>query len=127
MSKSPGHRLHPEHHVRESQVGERMIAVFAGQTIADSRDVVRVDEDGHPPRFYFPRGDVRQDRLKRTETSTECPFKGKASYFDVEVGDHSATDAVWSYETPYDEHEGLKERMAFDESKSDEIVVSSLP
>lgn len=56
MSKSPGHRLHPEHHVRESQVGERMIAVFAGQTIADSRDVVRVDEDGHPPRFYFPRG-----------------------------------------------------------------------
>ncbi|OWQ45507.1 hypothetical protein CDL60_19935 [Roseateles noduli] len=127
MSKSPGHRLHPEHKVKESAVGERMIAVFAGQTLADSRDVVRVDEDGHPPRFYFPRGDVRQDRLKRTETSTECPFKGTASYFDIDLGDQSAKDAVWSYEQPYDEHQGLKERMAFDESKSEDIVVSSLP
>lgn len=127
MSKSPGHRQHPEHHVKESHVAERMTVVFAGQTLADSRDVVRVDEDGHPPRFYFPRGDVRQDRLKRTETSTECPFKGTASYFDVDVGDQSANDAVWSYETPYDEHAGLKERMAFDESKSEELVVRSLP
>lgn len=125
MSKSPGHRDHPEHQVNEIPVDGRMTVEFAGQTLADSRDVVRVEETGHPPRFYFPRSDVQTDHLKRTDTSTTCPFKGNASYFDIRAGEQAVNDAVWSYEDPYDEHQGLKGRMAFDESKSGDIVIRS--
>ena len=83
MSKSPGHREHPEHHVRERVLSNAIRVAVNGDVIAESTDVVKVEEDGHPPRYYFPREDVRMERLEPSATTTTCPFKGEAHYFDV--------------------------------------------
>lgn len=123
MTHSPGHRKWPEHHVLEERMEERVEVVFNGFTIADSRDVVRVSEDGHPPRYYFPRHDVSMDALSRSETVTQCPFKGTAHYYSITAGERTVPDAVWSYENPYEEHEALRERLAFDEDAVDRISV----
>ncbi len=127
MSKSPGHQKWPQHNVQESSVPGRMTVELKGQVIADSRDVVKVTEDGHPARFYFPRDDVQMRTVAPTDTTTECPFKGKASYFSVRAGHQTAKDAAWSYEEPFDEHEALKSRLAFDESKASGLTIRSLP
>jgi len=101
-----------------------MQARIAGQVLADSRDVIRVDEDEHLARYYFPRNDVNFAALERTSTTTECPFKGKAKYFSVHANGGTLPDAAWTYETPYEEHADLKERIAFYEDKYPEIEVS---
>ena len=113
MSKSPGHQKWPDHEVRETRVGQRIKVELDGEVIADSADVIRLDESEHPARYYFPRADVKMNKLVRSDTTTECPFKGSARYFSVVLGDKTLEDAVWTYEDPYDEHVALKERVAF--------------
>jgi uncharacterized protein (DUF427 family) len=118
--KSPGHREHPEHKVNEKHLDRPMEVVIGGAVVAESRDVIEVDEDGSPPRFYFPRSDVRMDMLRRSETTSKCPYKGTAHYFGV----RDLADVVWSYEEPYEEHSDLKDRLAFWSEKSPAITIA---
>jgi uncharacterized protein (DUF427 family) len=127
MSQSPGHRDHPEHQVLETHLTERIEVRAGGTVLADSTDVIKVEEDRSPNRYYFPRSDVAMDRLERSATTTRCPFKGTAHYFHVKLDDAKLADAVWSYEDPYDEHRGLKDRLAFYDDKVRELEVRPRP
>lgn len=125
MSKSPGHQKWPDHKVEEHHLpaSSHVTVEIGGQVIADSHDVIRLDEDGHPSRFYFPRSDVTMDKLERSETTSQCPFKGTARYFTLRTEGRRLDDAVWSYEAPFDEHEDLKDRVAFYDDKYQDIRV----
>jgi len=123
MSKSPGHQKWPDHQVREEPLRQPMEVEVEGVVVASSADVIKVVENKSPVRYYFPRTDVRTDKLKRSQTTTECPFKGTASYYSLNVGERQLDDAIWSYEDPYDEHQALKGRMAFYDDRLPEIHV----
>ncbi|MGQ0651738.1 MAG: DUF427 domain-containing protein [Betaproteobacteria bacterium] len=89
----------------------RRVEVRLGdEVIADSANAVEMEESGRPNVFYIPRADARMDRLVKTSHTTYCPFKGDASYFSVKGGPENA---VWSYETPYDELPEIREYLAF--------------
>lgn len=126
MSRAPGYERSPDHSIREERLSQRMQVSVAGEVIADSMQVIRVDEDGRPPRFYFPRSDVRMEKLQPSLTTTLCPFKGTASYFTLAAGGQRLEDAVWSYEQPYDEHAALRGRLAFYDDRMPQIEVKAV-
>lgn len=123
MSQSPGHQKWPDHQVREVHLPQRMQVTINGESVAASTDVIRVDESGNPARLYFPRQDIRMDKLASSDTTSQCPFKGTARYFSVKAGDVLLNDAAWSYEQPYDEHSDLKDRIAFYDDKMPQIEI----
>jgi uncharacterized protein (DUF427 family) len=120
---APGYKKHPDHRITTKPAGVRVQVKFNGEVIADTRDAIQMEEPVagstvSPIVYYFPRKDVKMDRLVRTSHSTYCPFKGHASYFSLKGGPENA---VWSYEQPYDEMDAIRERLAFYPDKVDSI------
>lgn len=120
-NSGPGYSRNPHHKVETRPAGVRVRVTFNGEVIADTRDAIKMEEDGHPPVYYVPHHDVKMDHFKRTEHTSYCPFKGHASYYSLTSGERIEENAVWSYEQPYDEVSAIRERLAFYPGKVDRI------
>ena len=83
-------------------------ARWNGTVVAESDDIVTVEGNA-----YFPRGAVREELLRPSETHTFCPWKGTASYYSLEVDGKVNRDAVWYYPTPKDAAREITGRVAF--------------
>ena len=85
-----------------------MKAIWNGQVIAESDDTVTI-EGNH----YFPRDSVKAEFLRDSSTTTNCPWKGTASYHSLEVDGKSNADAAWFYPEPKDAAAPIRDRIAF--------------
>lgn len=123
---APGFQKHPDHQVRVSAYEGTLIVSADGTEIARSSDVFLVEETNHAPVFYLPMEDVNGDYLRDSSHITRCPFKGKARYWNIRIGNHEIDNALWGYEMPYDEVLELAGMVAFFSSKVkiDEVSAS---
>ena len=85
-----------------------MKAIWNGSVIAESDDTI-VIENNH----YFPPDAVKKEFLTDSVTHTICPWKGQASYFNIEVDGKANNDAAWYYPTPKDAAKEIKNYIAF--------------
>jgi uncharacterized protein (DUF427 family) len=85
-----------------------MKAIWNGQVIAESDDIVNVEGNS-----YFPIESVKKEFLKESDTQTVCPWKGTASYYSLNVGGAENPDAAWYYADPKPKAEEIKGRVAF--------------
>ncbi len=83
-------------------------ATWDDVVIAESDDIVMVEGNA-----YFPREALRDDVLRPSEHHTLCPWKGTASYYDLEVDGQLNANAVWYYPTPKDAAKEITGRVAF--------------
>ncbi|MGX1811264.1 DUF427 domain-containing protein [Nocardia sp. NPDC055321] len=93
-----------------------------GETLADSRSARILFETGLPPRYYLPLTDVRQDLLRPSPTSSQCPYKGTAEYRHVRLGEDEFRDLVWLYRTPLPESQKVAGLACFYNEKVDIYV-----
>ena len=100
---TPGYLKNPDHHIHFEASPRRVRVKFGGEWIADSTDMVLMYEVNHLPIYYFPVKDVRLDILHPTGHTSHCQYKGDASYWTIEAGGQTSENAVWAYQTPFDE------------------------
>ncbi|HEX8074186.1 MAG TPA: DUF427 domain-containing protein [Thermoleophilaceae bacterium] len=105
----------------------RMRAIFAGETVVDSRHPRLLHESGHLPLHYFPESEVRMDLLEPSEHTTRCPYKGDARYWSLRVGDRVSENAAWAYPEPLDGAPPLAGFVAFYWGKVDEWLEEDEP
>jgi uncharacterized protein (DUF427 family) len=85
-----------------------MRAVWNGQTIAESDDIVTVEGNA-----YFPASALRQDLIVPSEHTSVCGWKGTAQYYSLRVDGQSNANAVWYYPDPKPAAAQIKDRVAF--------------
>lgn len=83
-------------------------AIWNGVVIAESDDTVVV-EGNH----YFPRSALRDDILRESDVRTSCPWKGTASYYDLELDGARSKAPVWFYPDPKPDAVMVRDRVAF--------------
>ena len=99
----------------------RVIVRLGGAIVADTTRALVMRAPGTPDQQYIPRDDVDMTRLVRTALVTHCPYKGDASYWSIQSGPGTVENAVWSYETPYDDMAPISGYLAFYTDRVDAI------
>lgn len=85
-----------------------MKAIWNNVVLAESENTV-VIENNH----YFPPSSIKEDYFKKSETHTNCPWKGQASYYTLEVNGQENKDAAWYYPEVSELAKPIKGHIAF--------------
>jgi uncharacterized protein (DUF427 family) len=85
-----------------------MRASWNGQVPAESDQTVVV-EGNH----YFPPGSLRREHLAPSGTHSLCPWKGRASYYDVAAEEAVNPAAAWYYPKPWPLARKIRDHVAF--------------
>ncbi len=85
-----------------------MKAIWNDQLIAESNETI-VIENNH----YFPHDSLQQEFFKISDTHSTCSWKGKASYYTIEVDGEKNEDAAWYYSDPSERAKSIQNHVAF--------------
>jgi len=83
-------------------------AVWNGAVIAESDQTIKL-EGNH----YFPPEALNRAYLTASARTTACPWKGRASYYDVTVDGQTNAAAAWYYPDPSPAARRIKDHVAF--------------
>lgn len=117
--------VHPrDPHVRISILASsrRVRIEVRGTVLAESDSPTLLLETGARMRWYLPLVDVDMTKLRSSDSVTHCPYKGRATYWSVVVGDDLHEDLVWTYRSPVRESAPIAGLACFYDEKVDVFV-----
>jgi uncharacterized protein (DUF427 family) len=120
------HPRDPYHRVDVLNSSRHVRVELDGVLLAETHRPRLLFETELPTRYYIPRSDVRMELLDATDTLTQCPYKGIASYFSARVGDRVAADLAWMYRFPIPECPKIEGLVAFFDERVDTWVDGEL-
>jgi uncharacterized protein (DUF427 family) len=83
-------------------------AIWEGAVLAESNQTVEVEGNQ-----YFPANSIHNEYFKPSDRHSVCPWKGTASYYDVEVNGMRNAGAAWYYPEPKSAASQIKGFVAF--------------
>lgn len=93
-----------------------------GTLLAETTRPHALFETTLPTRWYVPQADVAAGVLAPSELRTTCPYKGRASFFDVLAGAVRHANLAWTYPDPLPECPGVRDRICFFNERVDMIL-----
>ena len=105
-----GHAADPYHRIDVRQTSRHLVVRAGGRVVADTTSPLVLYESGFAPRWYVPRDDANDEELAPEELRTFCPYKGIASYYEIDGVDHAA----WSYRSPIDDMPAIADLVSFE-------------
>jgi len=116
------HARDPHHRVDTLHSSRRVQVLAGGQVVADSARPLLLFETSLPTRYYLPFEAVRTEFFEASDATSVCPYKGRARYWSVRVGDTVIRDVAWSYPDPIPENPKVRDLVAFFQERIDLVV-----
>jgi uncharacterized protein (DUF427 family) len=110
------------HHITVDDVDDTVRVEVDGTVVAESLRARVLREGTIVPRYYFPREDVKHELLVESDLSTNCPFKGNASYWSLLLDEKRYDGLVWSYQEPIAGMESITGLLSFFNERVDIFV-----
>jgi uncharacterized protein (DUF427 family) len=120
------HPRDPYKRVDVLQSARSVKVVVGGETVAETRRARFLFETRLPTRYYIPAEDVRMQFLVPSDKTTACPYKGRARYYSIKIGEKLFEDLVWCYPEPIPECAKIKGYLCFFNEQVDEIRVDGM-
>lgn len=111
-------------HITIRKAQGRWTVRAGGAVLGESENALELCEGDYAPVIYFPREDIATVFLDRTQKTSHCPHKGDANYYSVVTKSKTLPDAVWTYESPPEGVDRIKDHLAF--YASDDIKVEQI-
>jgi uncharacterized protein (DUF427 family) len=105
-----GHAADPYHRIDIRHTSRHLVVRAGDRVVADTTSPLVLYESGFAPRWYVPREDVVAEALTPAQLQTFCPYKGVASYYDIDDVRHAA----WSYRAPFDDMAAIGDLVSFE-------------
>jgi uncharacterized protein (DUF427 family) len=123
MTAKPVREPSADHPITVAPTGKHVTVRVNGELVAETDNALTLQESTYPAVQYIPIGDVVAEFLTSSDTTTYCPYKGDASYYDVTTpaGD-TVTDAIWTYRQPYPAVGDIAGHVAFYPDKAEVAV-----
>lgn len=107
------HARDPYHRVDVLNSSRTVRVELDGVVLAESSRPRLLFETNLPLRCYLPKADVNLELLVPSDTTSQCPYKGIASYWSAVIGDRTITDIAWTYRFPIPECPKIEGLVAF--------------
>ncbi len=85
-----------------------MKAIWNDTIIAKNAETIQLEG-----RHYFPLESIKKEFFKESTHTSECHWKGTASYYDIEVNGSTNQNAAWYYKEPSSDASQIKGHVAF--------------
>ena len=83
-------------------------AIWNGKVVAESDRFEEVEGN-----VYFPPDALKREYFTESDTTSICPWKGTAGYFDLTVDGKTNANAAWIYRNPKPAATNIKDHVAF--------------
>jgi uncharacterized protein (DUF427 family) len=83
-------------------------AIWNGRVIAESNETEEVEGN-----IYFPESSLKLEYFRPSSTTSTCPWKGLARYYNLEIAGEENPDAAWYYPDPKPAARKIKGYIAF--------------
>jgi len=100
-------------HIKIRPAKGTFVVRAGGAVLGETIRALELTEGSYPAVVYIPREDIAMAFLDPSITTSSCPHKGQATYYDIEAKSGTIKDAAWSYEAPHADVAAIAGHLAF--------------
>lgn len=118
---------HPGYRIEATPCGHTAQVWFGDVLLAESDRCLVVAETDHIDRLYFPESAVHWEHFASSDYTSVCPFKGRATYWNLVAADPVIENVVWTYRTPLAEVAAIAGHVSFYQESLNVVVLERWP